>query len=1096
MKRILSILFITLIFANEISAQCNVNITTPKDSVVCGDCIRLSTFGQGQGPIVFSENFNSGTPSGWAFTQQASFNNPCSAGGVDGTTHIWMGDQSGVPRTLQTQPYNFSTATSGATICFDMLFAEQGDVSPCEGPDEPQEGVYLQYSVGGGPWITINYFDPNGGTDPLLVNWNNWCFSLPPDALAAGVSIRWFQDADSGAEYDHWGIDNVQIYFNDPTFTISVSETGGANIYTYPTGVAGGPVPNIVCPKVNTTYYAVMSNTTGVTCRDSIRVVIRNPTIEVNAGQDITVCAGECATLNGVAKVIKSPAKTPTYSNTQVEAIQTGPGATTVVNINVTNLNMDEVLPNSITSVCITNLTYFGQSIFPPAVISIADLNLNLICPDGTKITLVPSGTVTGTQGNSGYTNTCFVPGGGSIASAASPYTGSFAPNQNFNGLAGCTANGVWSVEVAASSPLAIGFGTFSGWSISFDDPEISYEADFNWTPTANMTGASTPTPNVCPTTNTTYTLTASDTAGCITVTDDVTVTVQAVCCRIGIAASAVQPACGASNGSINLTLQGTGPYTFLWNDNNTSQNRTGLAAGTYRVTVTDQGQTNCSKDTIITLTNPGTLSLSLTNPVNPSCGANDGSVTVGLSGGTPGYTVEVDNGIGAPQTIQVPIAISQSVGNLPAGNYIITATDAAGCVQIQTINLTAPNSPTINSITPTAETCAGDNNGAVSVSVSGGNGSLSYSWSNSQAGSSISGLAPGAYSVTVTDASNCTVSATTSVAVGPVCCNISFAVNVVNPTCGNSDGSIDFRVVTGSGDYDFTWSNGAITEDISNVPSGNYTVNVNDIGQGCSRDTTIVLNNANGPQINSIVPSDETCAGARDGSINVVASGGAGALSYLWSNGATTASISSLATGQYTLTVTDANNCSIAGSATIVAGPACCNLRIGASSVNPTCGNSDGSIDIRVISGSGDYSFIWNNSAVTEDLTNIPIGTYNVTVTDIAQSCFRDTVLVLIENCGCEVAFPTGFSPNGDGVNDRFGAVYNCNEVKSAALRVFNRWGEKVFETNDLTDKWDGYFRGIAQPMETYIYYLNLEAVENNQTKTFNLMGNVTLIR
>jgi gliding motility-associated-like protein len=202
------------------------------------------------------------------------------------------------------------------------------------------------------------------------------------------------------------------------------------------------------------------------------------------------------------------------------------------------------------------------------------------------------------------------------------------------------------------------------------------------------------------------------------------------------------------------------------------------------------------------------------------------------------------------------------------------------------------------------------------------------------------------------------------------------------------------------------------------------------------------------------------------------------------------------LSPGQYTVTVTDASNCSIAASATVVAGPACCNLRIGASSVNPTCGNSDGSIDIRVISGSGDYSFIWNNSAVTEDLTNIPTGTYNVTVTDIAQSCFRDTVLVLIENCGCEVAFPTGFSPNGDGVNDRFAALYNCAEIRSAALRVFNRWGEKVFETNDLTNEWDGYYKGIAQPMETYIYYLNLEAIENNQNKAFNLMGNVTLIR
>jgi gliding motility-associated-like protein len=90
----------------------------------------------------------------------------------------------------------------------------------------------------------------------------------------------------------------------------------------------------------------------------------------------------------------------------------------------------------------------------------------------------------------------------------------------------------------------------------------------------------------------------------------------------------------------------------------------------------------------------------------------------------------------------------------------------------------------------------------------------------------------------------------------------------------------------------------------------------------------------------------------------------------------------------------------------------------------------------------------------------------------------------------------PTAFSPNGDGVNDKFGAVYNCAEIKSVALRVFNRWGEKVFETSDQNEKWDGYYKGLSQPLETYVYYLNVEAVENSKPKTFSLMGNVTLIR
>src|SRR5690606_25208102 len=103
--------------------------------------------------------------------------------------------------------------------------------SPCEGPDESDEGVYLQYSVdNGATWITINYFDPNGGNDPQLVNWNNWCIPIPNGALVNGVKFIWFQDADSGAAYDHWGIDNVQVIVNDPTATYTWSHDG----YTTP----------------------------------------------------------------------------------------------------------------------------------------------------------------------------------------------------------------------------------------------------------------------------------------------------------------------------------------------------------------------------------------------------------------------------------------------------------------------------------------------------------------------------------------------------------------------------------------------------------------------------------------------------------------------------------------------------------------------------------------------------------------------------------------------------------------------------------------------------------------------------------------------
>src|SRR6185295_16968951 len=107
----------------DVAAQCEVEGWVIPTEIACGDRAVLHASGKGQGLSVFSENFNSGTTTGWAFTQQALFTNPCSPSGVDSTIHIWMGNSSGVPRSLETLPYNFLPATSGATICFDMLFA-------------------------------------------------------------------------------------------------------------------------------------------------------------------------------------------------------------------------------------------------------------------------------------------------------------------------------------------------------------------------------------------------------------------------------------------------------------------------------------------------------------------------------------------------------------------------------------------------------------------------------------------------------------------------------------------------------------------------------------------------------------------------------------------------------------------------------------------------------------------------------------------------------------------------------------------------------------------------------------------------------------
>jgi len=593
-----------------------------------------------------------------------------------------MGNTSPVPRILCTQSYDLTAGTAGVTICFDLLFATQtGDpaTAPCEGPDEPDEGVCLQYSIdGGASWVTINYFDPNGGYDPMLTNWNNWCFQLPPAAITANTMIRWFQVADSGADYDHWGIDNVVIYFNDPTYQITYLHD------SYNLGATGGTDPNPVCPNSTTSYTVQMTNGT-FTCTDIVTVTVVMPTFNVVAIPDTTICSGSCVQLQGTPSVIVSPGKTPTYENNEVSIVTDGNAS---VNINITDLNMTQVLPGSITQVCINAFSFSGTQIctnlsgcicngLPISFgqtcnLDISSFNVYLNAPGGCQILLVPQYEASGTM----YQDVCFVPSGGqNISDPSFPTAGNWNPNQPLDNLAGCTANGVWSIEFDAPGGLGFGVGTFTGWSISFIDPEISYNGNYTWSPTTNMTGSGTLTPIVCPPSTTTYTLTVSDTAGCATASDAATVTVNPCTFNVTVNSAAI---CAGGCTNISATVVGgTGPYTYSWTNGLPAtagpHNVCPAVTTTYSVTTTDNGAGG------LTATASGVVTVNALPPVNAGV---DQTVCTGtavtLSGG--GATSYLwSNGVtdGTPFT---PLATT---------TYTVTGTDGNGCSNTDQIIVT-----------------------------------------------------------------------------------------------------------------------------------------------------------------------------------------------------------------------------------------------------------------------------------------------------------------------------------------------------------------------------------------------------------------------
>jgi len=189
-KLILSLfVLISFFYQSNLYSQCGIVIDTvyyngdyfltPDTIKVCqGDQVTFAYPDAGCPTYMMDNNFNNNQiGNGWSSNASPMFDNPCGPG-PDGSTYLWIGPATSFPRRLTTVSYSVTTQCQ---ICFDMKYASQADVSPCEGPDESTEGVHLQFSTTSatGPWIDINYWDPNGGYDATLTTWQHYCENVP-----------------------------------------------------------------------------------------------------------------------------------------------------------------------------------------------------------------------------------------------------------------------------------------------------------------------------------------------------------------------------------------------------------------------------------------------------------------------------------------------------------------------------------------------------------------------------------------------------------------------------------------------------------------------------------------------------------------------------------------------------------------------------------------------------------------------------------------------------------------------------------------------------------------------------------------------------
>ncbi|MCX7955318.1 MAG: gliding motility-associated C-terminal domain-containing protein [Bacteroidales bacterium] len=286
-----------------------------------------------------------------------------------------------------------------------------------------------------------------------------------------------------------------------------------------------------------------------------------------------------------------------------------------------------------------------------------------------------------------------------------------------------------------------------------------------------------------------------------------------------------------------------------------------------------------------------------------------------------------------------------------------------------------------------TDNTCYGDNNGSIDLTVSGDViPPLSYNWSGPNGFSSnnedIYNLYSGWYKVTITD--NIGAKKVDSTYLGEKSA-IGLIFNTIEPSCfGYNNGKINLTVVGGLSPYSYLWSNGQITEDITNIPAGKYKVTVTD-AFGCSKiDSVIVMQPSE--IVITYTLTNPSCMPGDDGLIDIEISGGTPQYAYLWSNGSTNQDISNLNAGVYSVTVTDFNGCTKTKTFNLNNPPS---LSLSYFKQNVSCHGNDGAIDLIVTGGTMPYTFLWSNGATTEDLSGVGAGLYSVTVSD-GMACTR----------------------------------------------------------------------------------------------------------
>jgi hypothetical protein len=465
-------------------------------------------------------------------------------------------------------------------------------------------------------------------------------------------------------------------------------------------------------------------------------------------------------------------------------------------------------------------------------------------------------------------------------------------------GATGCSGTGsitltaptAITLNCAQQNPVSVSGGSDGSATVQISGGTAAYTVAWSGAASGSQNQATAGTATITGLIAGTYNILVTDANGC---TQTCSFTIGSPNCNLTATAVGSNPDCnGAATGSIALTVTGgTGTLTFDWNNNTLDgiEDPTGLSAGTYSVTATDGA--GCTANASVTLTDPAALVLvcAQQNPVS-TLGGSDGSATIQITGGTPGYAIAWS---GAASGSQMQIASgTATITGLVAGNYVVAVSDANGCLQNCSFTISSPNCNLSATAAGTNPDCNGAATGSIALSVTGGTGTLTFDWNNNTLDGieDPAGLSAGTYSVTVTDGAGCTANASVTLTDPAALVLVCAQQNPVS-TIGGSDGSATVQISGGTAAYTVAWSGAASgsqnqatvgTATITGLIAGTYNIVVTD-ANGCTQTCSFTIGSPNCNLSATAVGTNPDCNGAATGSIALTVTGGTGSLTFDW---------------------------------------------------------------------------------------------------------------------------------------------------------------------------------------------------------------------